>query len=169
MPDNAVTPIPIMGPERVRELWTAVKTAIEPKADRSELDQYTTPSAVATAIATALAEYAKKSDVTTQITNALAAYITQTQLDEALQGAIASAVGMVPAVVDVLPSIDNAQEKVLYLVPSKNAGDKNIRDEYLFINGSYELIGSTNINLSSYWSKQELTIMTSEELQELLV
>ena len=44
--------------DRVAELWTAVKTALAGKADLADLDGYTTPDAVATAITSALANYA---------------------------------------------------------------------------------------------------------------
>ena len=48
-------------------------------------------------------------------------------------------------VVDELP--ETGEEKTIYLVPSTNTTEKNIKDEYLYINGAWEQIGTTAINL----------------------
>lgn len=51
-------------------------------------------------------------------------------------------------VVDALP--DAGVEKTIYFVPATTTKDQNIYDEYLYINNAWELIGSTQVDLSDY-------------------
>lgn len=57
-------------------------------------------------------------------------------------------------VVDALPS--SGEENVFYLVKDTNGKDGNNYLEYLWINGKWELIGSTQVDLSGYASKIDL-------------
>ena len=60
-------------------------------------------------------------------------------------------------VADALP-IENIQTNVIYLIPSEDPGVQNIRNEYINLTGTlagWELIGSTQINLSDYYTKAE--------------
>lgn len=52
-------------------------------------------------------------------------------------------------VVTSLPTED-IQTDVIYLILSETASDDNIYDEYIYINESWEIIGSTSIDLSNY-------------------
>lgn len=153
-----------LGGPQVAELITALKTLLAGKADLSALDGYATPDAVATAITTALTNYATNTGVQTAITTALANYMTAAEVNEAL----VAAAGIKFEVVDELPDPDDATANVIYLVPSETTSDKNAKDEYMLINGMWELLGTTAIDLTGYWSKEELQPLTSEELQEML-
>lgn len=51
-------------------------------------------------------------------------------------------------VVDALPDV--GVKKTIYFVPATTTKDKNIYDEYLYINNAWELIGSTQVDLSNY-------------------
>lgn len=55
-------------------------------------------------------------------------------------------------VVDVLPS--SGSSDTIYLVP-KQGSENDSYDEYIFIDGKWELIGSTDVNLSDYYTKEE--------------
>lgn len=105
----------VLNGERVAELWTAVKTALAGKANLSDLDGYTTPDAVATAIASALTNYATNAGVQTAIATALANYMTTSEVNDAIASAVVA------------------------------------------------------VDLTGYWAKDELTIMTAAELQAILV
>lgn len=48
-------------------------------------------------------------------------------------------------IVDVLPTED-IQEKTIYLVPKDSAAENNTYNEYIYINDTWEQIGSTDIN-----------------------
>lgn len=150
---------------RTAELWTAIKTALAGKANLSDLNNYTTPDAVATAITTALTNYATNASVQTAIATALANYMTTSEVNDAIASAIAQTSHITVQSVDALPDV--GQPNVIYLVP--NGGESgNVKDEYMWIDGAYEKIGNTDVDLSGYWSKEELRVMTSEELQAIL-
>lgn len=156
----------VLNTERTAELWTAIKTALAGKANLSDLDGYTTPEAVATAITSALSSYATNASVQTAIATALANYMTTSEVNDAIASAVVAAVGIRFESVDILP--ETGEAKVIYLVPNGKTGS-NVKDEYMWIDGAWELLGSTAVDLTEYWSKEELSIMTAEELQEILV
>lgn len=160
MPDN------FLNSARVAELWAAIKTALAGKADLSALDGYTTPDAVATAITSALTNYATNAGVQTAIATALANYMTGTEVDAAIAKAVADAAHITVQTVDTLPATGTAN--VIYLVPNGGSG-QNSKDEFMWIVGKWEKIGSTDVDLSGYWAKSDLTAMTAAELQAILV
>lgn len=51
-------------------------------------------------------------------------------------------------VVTSLPS--TGEDNIMYLVPSTTSKAQNVYDEYLYINGNWEHIGSTEIDLTNY-------------------
>lgn len=55
-------------------------------------------------------------------------------------------------VVNVLPT-ENISTSTIYLVPSTTPGEENIYDEYIYVNGNWEHIGSTTVDLSDYVTK----------------
>ena len=68
--------------------------------------------------------------------------------------------------VDVLPGV--GEPNVIYLLPKAGpAGD--VYTEYMWIDGAWETMGSTAVDLSNYWSKDDLNVMSSAELQAILV
>lgn len=75
-------------------------------------------------------------------------YYTSAQTD----GKIADAVSgkLKKAVVDALPDISEADESTIYLVPNTNAEGSNIRDEYMVIDGKFEVVGTTATELSGF-------------------
>lgn len=71
--------------------------------------------------------------------------------------------------VDSLPSIGSANTRTIYLVPKAGGTTGNVYEEWLVINGSWELIGTTSIDLSNYWTKSELTSITNAQIDALFV
>ena len=57
-------------------------------------------------------------------------------------------------IVDSLPG--TGENNLIYLVPSSKQEEKNVKDEYIWIDGSWELIGSTKIDLSNYYTRDEV-------------
>lgn len=153
--------------ERIAELWAAIQTALGAKADKSELEGYTTPAAVATAITSALANYATNAAVQTAIATALANYMTESEVNDAIAEAVVQAAGIRFEKVDQLP--ETGEANVIYLVPNDSTSGSNVRDEYMWIDGKWEIMGSTAVDLTGYWSKEELAVMTAEELKAILV
>ena len=64
-------------------------------------------------------------------------------------------------VVTSLPTqgVDN----VLYVLEDSNGKDNNVYLEYLWLNNKYELIGSTDVDLSQYVKKEELVQYAKQE------
>lgn len=44
----------------------------------------------------------------------------------------------------------------IYMVPSVNAATENVYDEFMYINGAWEQIGSTALDMSNYYTKAEI-------------
>ena len=58
-------------------------------------------------------------------------------------------------VVDAMPTVDDMQENVIYMVP--NGGKEgNVYDEYMLVNGISEKLGTTETDLSNYYTKNEV-------------
>jgi len=62
-------------------------------------------------------------------------------------------------VVDELPQ--TGLEQIIYLVPNGQTGD-NVKDEYIWIDDKWEVIGSTSIDLTDYYTKNEVNNKISE-------
>lgn len=125
-------------------------------AKKTDLATYPTSDAVDTKISEAIAKdvastYAKKSEVVDQ---------------ETLKKVIAEAQHMKKEVVEALPSESDGVENVIYLA-KKNGDGEDFFNEYLLIDGKWELIGNTEtkVDLSNYATKEELKgYPTKEEM-----
>lgn len=57
------------------------------------------------------------------------------------------------------------EDNVIYLVPKAGGGTtQNVKDEYVWTGTDFEKIGDTEIDLSGYWSKEELVECTDEDI-----
>lgn len=56
-------------------------------------------------------------------------------------------------VVSSLPA--TGEERTIYLVPKSGGSSPNVRDEYMWINNAWELIGDTDVDLTNYYTKTE--------------
>ena len=79
-----------------------------------------------------------------QLTNG-AGYQTASEVSTAISTAIANSQKISKELVDELPA--TGQENVIYLVPNGKSG-RNVKDEYIWINNSWEQIGSSDVDLS---------------------
>ena len=69
-------------------------------------------------------------------------------------------------IVDSLPSA--GASNILYLVPKTSVVDGNVYDEYLYIGGAWELIGSTGMDLSGYVKSSEMHALTNSEITAII-
>lgn len=60
---------------------------------------------------------------------------TQQQLNDILSNQIRK------EVIEELPEVAQAEENVIYIIPSEDTEENNVMDEYMLINGALELIG----------------------------
>jgi len=58
------------------------------------------------------------------------------------------------SIVDVLP--ESGDGRTIYFVPSQAPILRNTRDEYIWCDGKWELIGSTSADFSNYYTKSEV-------------
>lgn len=80
--------------------------------------------------------------------------------------AIAGITGFHAEIVSALPS--TGETNILYLVAKSTAASGNGYDEYLYINGAWELIGSTDIDLSGYVQASEMHAITNTEISDIV-
>ena len=106
--------------------------------------------------------YAKKDEIpdvsefiTTSVDNLVNYYRkSETYNQEQINSLIGSITTINFKIVDSLP--ETGQNNLIYLVPSSKQEEKNVKDEYIWVDGSWELIGSTKIDLSNYYTKDEV-------------
>ena len=97
-----------------------------------------------------------------------AGYQTAKDVTDAINEAIGGLTGISFEVVETLPT--RGKTGVIYLVAhSHGAGDNY--DEYVWLekSESYEKIGNTDVDLSNYVTKNDITIMTEQELAAICV
>lgn len=91
-------------------------------------------------------------------------YQNATQVQSAIDTAIAGVTQIDFQIVQELPA--SGEKGVIYLVPNSGSGS-NTYDEYIWISGDpgrFEKIGTTDVDLSNYWSKSELTYITNGDI-----
>lgn len=76
--------------------------------------------------------------------------------------AIAGISGFHAEIVSELPA--SGQLNILYLVAKSSAASGDGYDEYLYINGAWERVGSTDIDLSGYVQASEMHAITNTEI-----
>lgn len=114
-----------------------------------------------------LEEYAKKSEIPdvsnfiTKSVNDLANYYLKTETYS--QEQINNMVSMIPKfsieVVDVLPTSE-INDTTIYLVTTGDE-DTNIYTEYIYVNNEWEKLGTQNLDLSGYYTKEEVNNLLS--------
>lgn len=65
--------------------------------------------------------------------------------------------------VDVLPTTD-IKEKTIYFVPRNDSPTDYVYNEYMYIDGGWRQVGSTELHLEDYYTREEL----KEELVNIL-
>lgn len=67
--------------------------------------------------------------------------------------AVSQSAGLHREIVTSLPI--TGDDKVIYMVPITGSGDDNY-NEYMWVNGTYELIGNTRVDLTDYYNKTQV-------------
>lgn len=93
-----------------------------------------------------LAPYAKKESIPTKVSQLENDKTFKTETE--IQSMIEKASSLKKEVVTSLPT--TGKDDVIYLVKDSKGKDNNNYLEYLWLNGKYELIGSTQVDLSGY-------------------
>ena len=70
-----------------------------------------------------------------------------------LMDAVATLQSVSFEIVQQLPT--SGEQNIIYLLPKSSSSANNVYDEYVWINNSWELIGTTAIDLSNYYTKTQ--------------
>lgn len=93
-------------------------------------------------------------------------YIKKAELIEEVKSLIGNTKALEFSVVEELPS--SGEKSTIYLVSNSKAKN-DAYDEYIFVNGKFEKIGTTSVDLSDYVKTSDITSITNEEIDTLFV
>lgn len=87
---------------------------------------------------------------------------TKDEANTAIAAAVANAHHLKREIVSVLPEVSEANEDTIYMVPDAGNTDtagsnKSVYTEYMLVNGAFERIGTSDVDLSNYFTKDQVT------------
>lgn len=95
-----------------------------------------------------------ESSVTPTTNNQL---VNKSYVDTTVSTAMSSAIKR--EIINTLPTQD-IKTDTIYMVPKSTAGTNDVYDEYMYINSAWELIGTTQVDLSNYLAKNNTSAFT---------
>lgn len=90
-------------------------------------------------------------------------YQTGAQVTAAIASAVGEITGVSFEIVSELPA--TGVNGTIYLVATAR---ENSYDEYIYINSTWEQIGSTSVDLTGYWNNTNLTAITNAEIDTIV-
>lgn len=81
---------------------------------------------------------------------------TKQETDNAIAAAIAAVDHLSREIVETLP--ENANENVIYMVRREGGAGQDVYNEYMYINGTWEIIGDTSVDLTGYAKKEDIVV-----------
>lgn len=81
---------------------------------------------------------------------------TKTETDSAIAAAIAAVDHLSREIVEVLP--ENANDNVIYMVRREDGTGQDVYNEYMYINGAWEIIGDTSVDLTGYAKTEDILV-----------
>ena len=81
---------------------------------------------------------------------------TKQETDSAIAAAIAAVDHLSREIVETLP--ENANENVIYMVRREGGTGQDVYNEYMYINGVWEIIGDTSVDLTDYAKKEDIVV-----------
>ena len=138
----------------IKRLCEESGNLVDYKADKSEIPVNTSDlyndSGFITNLVDDLANYYLKSETYTQAeVNSLIGAISTLHIE----------------VVQTLPTED-ISTNTIYLVPKQTAGQNDTYDEYIYVNNNWEHIGSTDIDLTNYYTKTETDTLLDDKVDK---
>lgn len=105
----------------------------------------------------------KKADKATTLAGyGIADAYTKDEANTAIAAAVANAHHLKREIVSVLPKVSEANEDTIYMVPDAGSTDtagsnKSVYTEYMLVNGAFERIGTSDVDLGNYFTKDQVT------------
>lgn len=92
-----------------------------------------------------------------------------TDLDATISAKIAGSTHLTRQIVEALPETEDAKENVVYMKKKEAEEEGNAYEEYLYIaeTSKFELIGSSEVDLSGYVKTTDLQAITNDEIDAL--
>ena len=81
---------------------------------------------------------------------------TKKDTDNAIAAAIAAVDHLSREIVEALP--ENANENVIYMVRREGGTGQDVYNEYMYINGTWEIIGDTSVDLTDYAKTEDILV-----------
>lgn len=83
---------------------------------------------------------------------------TKTETDSAIAAAVTNIDHLKRKIVEALPDVSTADANTIYMIFDASSAETNQRyNEYILINGVFELIGTTAVNMQDYVTQDQLT------------
>ena len=82
---------------------------------------------------------------------------TKGQTDSAIASAVAAAPHLKRTIVESLPKVGAADQNTIYMVGTGAGSEDSAYEEYMVINGAFERIGSSDVDLTNYALKSDIT------------
>ena len=81
---------------------------------------------------------------------------TKEEANSAIATAIAEVDHLSREIVEALP--ETANENVIYMILREGGAGQDVYNEYMYINGAWEIIGDTSVDLSDYAKKEDILV-----------
>ena len=82
---------------------------------------------------------------------------TKGQTDSAIASAVAAAPHLKRSIVEDLPEVGSADANTIYMVGTGAGSEDSAYEEYMLINGAFERIGTSDVDLTDYAKKTDVT------------
>lgn len=89
---------------------------------------------------------------------------TKSQTDSAIQTAVANADHLKREIVPSLPEVEEADEHTIYMVGTGDGSEDSAYVEYMLINGGFERIGTSDVDLTNYALKSYVDSAKTEAI-----
>lgn len=89
---------------------------------------------------------------------------TKEQTNSAISAAIAKAPHLKREIVEQLPEVGVADANTIYMVGTGKGSETSVYKEYMLINGKFELLGDSKVDLTNYATKAEVKTAKSEAI-----
>ena len=93
---------------------------------------------------------------------------TKTQTDTAISAAVANAGHLKRTIVDSLPSVSSADENTIYMVLEEADSGNNKYVEYMVVNGAWEKVGTSDVDLSGYLQTSDVVAIQNSEIDTIV-
>lgn len=148
---------------------TALKSRVTANENAIETLNGTGVGSVSKAVADVKTELTTEIDNKADKASTLSGYgivdaYTATETDSAIATAVANADHLKRAIVDALPTVNSADSNTIYMVAKTTGNGEQNYDEYMLVNGAFEKIGDSTVDLTDYATKTDVINAKSEAI-----